>query len=109
MCIASKYEEIYAPEVKDFVFVCDKAYSKEEILEMEGRIILSVEFNLTSTSPLRFLERYAILSGTDLKTIMLARYLLELSLIEFNMIKYNSNNMASSALYLAYKLNNNNS
>lgn len=26
MLIASKYEEIYAPEVKDFVYITDKAY-----------------------------------------------------------------------------------
>jgi cyclin B len=32
MFIACKYEEIYAPELVDFVYVCDKAYSKEEIL-----------------------------------------------------------------------------
>lgn len=30
--IASKFEEIYAPELKDFVYVCDNAYTKEEIL-----------------------------------------------------------------------------
>lgn len=29
MLIASKYEEIYAPEVRDFVYITDKAYSKE--------------------------------------------------------------------------------
>ena len=32
MLIASKYEEIYAPEVRDFVYITDKAYLKEEIL-----------------------------------------------------------------------------
>ena len=26
MLLASKYEEIYAPEVKDFVYITDKAY-----------------------------------------------------------------------------------
>jgi len=26
MLIASKYEEIYAPEVRDFVYITDKAY-----------------------------------------------------------------------------------
>lgn len=35
MLIASKYEEIYAPEVRDFVYITDNAYTKEEILEME--------------------------------------------------------------------------
>lgn len=33
MLIASKYEEIYAPEVRDFVYITDKAYSKEDILK----------------------------------------------------------------------------
>jgi cyclin B len=28
MLIASKYEEIYAPEVQDFVYITDKAYQK---------------------------------------------------------------------------------
>jgi len=28
MLIASKYEEIWAPEVNDFVYISDKAYSR---------------------------------------------------------------------------------
>lgn len=47
MLIACKYEEIYAPEVKDFVYVTDKAYTKEEVLRMEGLIINTLEFNFT--------------------------------------------------------------
>lgn len=35
MLIASKYEEIYAPEVKDFEYITDKAYTTNQILEME--------------------------------------------------------------------------
>jgi cyclin B len=27
MFIAAKYEEVYAPEVHDFVFICDEAYT----------------------------------------------------------------------------------
>ena len=30
--IASKYEEIYPPELKDFIYITDRAYSKEELL-----------------------------------------------------------------------------
>ena len=35
MLIASKFEEIYAPEVNDFVFITDNAYTSQEILDME--------------------------------------------------------------------------
>ena len=35
LLIACKYEEIYAPELKHFVFVTDGAYTAENILDME--------------------------------------------------------------------------
>ena len=37
--IAAKYEEIYPPQIKDFVFITDRAYSKEDVLEMEFTIL----------------------------------------------------------------------
>ena len=58
MLIASKYEEIYAPEVRDFVYITDKAYSKDEILKMETFMLSQLEFNITSTSSFRLIERY---------------------------------------------------
>merc|ERR1719186_941225 len=30
MLVASKYEEIYAPEIKDFVYITDRAYTEKE-------------------------------------------------------------------------------
>jgi cyclin B len=104
MLIASKYEEIYAPEIKDFVYVTDKAYSREEILDMEGKILAALEFKLTTTTSYRFLERYANVHDADERTLMLAKYLIELSLIECRMLKYTPSNLAGSALYLACKI-----
>lgn len=46
MLIACKYEEIYPPIVKDFVYITDNAYSKEEILEMERNILQTLDFNI---------------------------------------------------------------
>jgi hypothetical protein len=31
MLVASKYEEIWAPEVRDFVYISDKAYTREQV------------------------------------------------------------------------------
>jgi G2/mitotic-specific cyclin-B, other len=59
MLIASKYEEIYAPEIRDFIFMTDKAYNKEQMLSMEREIIRTLNFNFTTPSSYRFLERYA--------------------------------------------------
>lgn len=104
MLIACKYEEIYAPETKDFVFVTDKAFSKEEIHEMEGKILSTLEFNLTATSSLRFLDRYCKLCEVADKGFFLAKYILELCLVDYKMLKYEPNILAASGLYLSNKI-----
>lgn len=104
MLIACKYEEIYAPEINDFVYVTDKAYTREEILDMEGKILAKLKFNLTSPSSYRFLERFAKVHGVDDRTNNLAKYLIELALIESKMLKYSPSNVAISSLYLACKI-----
>lgn len=104
MFIACKYEEIYAPEVNDFVFVTDKAYTKEEVLDMEGNILKTLNFNLTFPTANRFLERYCFLLGFDEKNTHLARYLIELSLVEYKMLKYSPSMIAAAAVYLVNKI-----
>lgn len=64
MYIASKYEEIYPPELGDFVFSGDNSYTKQEILSMEGEIVDSIGFELAYSSPFRFLERYSSLNDS---------------------------------------------
>jgi hypothetical protein len=50
---------------------------------MEGAILSALEFNLTAPSSFRFLERYARVICADARTIMLARYILELTLVDY--------------------------
>ena len=50
MLIASKYEEIWAPELNDFVYISDRAYKKEQILTMEKVMLNALKFNLTGVS-----------------------------------------------------------
>ena len=83
MLIASKYEEIYAPEVQDFVYITDRAYTKEEILCCEYNMLKEMEFNVTFSSSYRFLQRYIKLSQADSFIENMSRYLLELSLVEY--------------------------
>ena len=50
MLVASKYEEIWAPEVRDFVYISDRAYTRDQILNMEKIMLNSLRFNLTVPS-----------------------------------------------------------
>ncbi len=104
MFVSTKYEEIYPPDLRDFVYVTDQAYTKQDILRMEGKILSTLSFHITVSSSYLFLVRYANLMGVSEKTKMMARYLTELALVEYGMIKYSASNIAASALYLSCKL-----
>ena len=104
LLIACKYEEIYAPEVKDLVIVTDNAYKREEIIEIEGNILGILMFNITVPSSLRFLERYSKISAHDEKSFLFCRYILEICLVEYKMLKYSPSMIASASVWLANKI-----
>jgi len=101
LLIATKYEEIYPPTVKDFLYVTDNAYTKKELLEMEFKIIFALQFQITETSSFRFLERYSKIAKADSVTFFLAQYMLELALLDSKMNQYLPSLQASAALYVA--------
>jgi transcription initiation factor TFIIIB Brf1 subunit/transcription initiation factor TFIIB len=101
MLVASKYEEIYAPECNDFVYISDGAYTKDQIITMEQLILNTLHFNLTHPSPLHFLRRYSKAAGSDYNMHTLCKYLIELMLIDVKLMKYTPSQVAAGAVYLA--------
>eukprot|EP01125_Pyxidicula_operculata_P011290 TRINITY_DN3696_c0_g1_i2.p1 TRINITY_DN3696_c0_g1~~TRINITY_DN3696_c0_g1_i2.p1 ORF type:complete len:343 (-),score=92.45 TRINITY_DN3696_c0_g1_i2:193-1221(-) len=104
MLIASKYEEIYAPECNDFVYISDGAYSKEQILKMEQLILNTLNFNLTAPSPLHFLRRYSKAANSDYTMHTLCKYLIELALLDVKLLKYVPSEIAAASVYIARKM-----
>jgi hypothetical protein len=72
MLVATKYEEIYPPTVKDFIYMSKNVYNKTQILDMEMLILSSLEFQISETSSYRFLERYSKIAKADSVVFFLA-------------------------------------
>lgn len=100
---ASKYEEIYAPEAKDLIFMTDNAYKKIELIHMENKVLKELKFDLTINTPLKYLDFFIIYLGiqSSEKIIKFTHFLLELSYICYNMVGYNPCYLAASCLYMA--------
>ena len=104
MLIASKYEEIYVPELVDFVFISDNTYSQQEIIEMERSILITLEFNISYPTSYRFLERFAKVAKVGQNVFYMAQYFLELTLLECRMLVYYPSLLAAAALFLAIRM-----
>merc|ERR1712243_116760 len=101
MLVAAKYEEIYAPEVKDFVYITDRAYTEREILKMEIKILSTLSFDLGRPLPLHFLRRASKAGGVEAITHTLAKYAMELTLVDYKMAHIKPSVIAASALALS--------
>ncbi|KAH7541986.1 hypothetical protein FEM48_Zijuj02G0025400 [Ziziphus jujuba var. spinosa] len=103
MLLASKYEEIWSPEVNDFVCISDNAYAKEQILAMEKAILGKLEWFLTVPTPYVFLVRYAKASlPFDEQMENMVFFLAELGLMNYTTItNYSPSILAASAVYAA--------
>ena len=104
LCIACKYEEIYAPEIRDYKFISDNTYSSERILKMEYDILVALDFDILHVSPLIFLKRFHVISQGAFKSLYLAQFILEISLLEFNTMVYPSSVKAASCLFISRTL-----
>jgi len=104
LLIAAKFEEIYPPQIKDFVYVTDKAYSSDDIIKMEVAILGALDFKICRPTPTQFLERYQTVSACNETNCDLAQYLLELTLADYNMLQYSPSRLAAAAVLLSNKL-----
>lgn len=138
MFLASKYEEMYPPEISDFAYVTDRAYTTAQIRDMEMTILRVLKFKLGRPLPLQFLRRaskiYEVCSSilskisfSDsvksfviyLQLLMsvchfstqvtaeqhtLAKYLLELTMVDYEMVHFPPSMVASAALALTLQI-----
>ncbi|XP_053976658.1 cyclin-A2 isoform X1 [Hylaeus anthracinus] len=102
MFIAAKYEEIYPPDVGEFVYITDDTYTKKQVLRMEHLILRVLSLDLTVPTPLVFLMEYCISNNLPEKIKFLAMYLCELSMLEGDpYLQFLPSHLAASAVALA--------
>jgi len=107
--IASKFEECYCPDIQDFVYITDKAYSVKDILRAECRILKVLDFKLGRPLPLHFLRRCTkagshVYDFVDVTHHTFSKYVLELSLPEYDFCHFPPSQIAAAAFCLSLKI-----
>lgn len=103
LLLASKYEEIYPPQVSDMVGICDDAFNDDEIIAMEVKILRTLKYKITIPSAHVFLLRYLKAGHGNKKIVQLSSYILDSTLQNYDLLEFLPSQLASAAVMIARK------
>uniref|UniRef100_UPI00358E8005 cyclin-A2 isoform X2 n=1 Tax=Myxine glutinosa TaxID=7769 RepID=UPI00358E8005 len=102
MYLASKFEEIYPPEVSEFVYITDDTYTRHQVLSMEHLILKVLSFDVSAPTAHSFLLQYLHRIGAGARLRSVSLYLAELTLIDADpFLRYLPSMIAAAAYALA--------
>ena len=104
LSIAYKYEEIFSPEMRDFVCILDREYEREGLMIEENNILKLLKFEVIYPSSLRYYEILRIEFGIEEKYYKYGNYLLESTLLDCKFSKYSQAVIATTVCFMVMKL-----
>ena len=99
--LAAKYEEINCPSVQEIVYMVDGAYTVEEVLKAERFMLSMLKFELGWPGPMSFLRRVSKADDYDVETRTLAKYFLEITIMDERFVGCTPSYLAAGAHCLA--------
>ena len=101
--LASKYEEIYAPELSELLKTVDSVFLKEQVVCLEKDILSSLGFYVSAPTSFKFFIRYSEIFGLAENLNSFGMYLLELS-FDHKIVVFKPSVVAASAVVLTHVL-----
>lgn len=99
--IAAKYDDDTAPSLADFRSICEEAYNPKEVVAMEIKVLQTLKGEVGAPLSYHYLNWYARGGQVRLKTLTLARYILEISLLDYSLVDQRESKVAAAALLQA--------
>ncbi|GAB2253005.1 hypothetical protein Droror1_Dr00005852 [Drosera rotundifolia] len=106
MLVASKYEEVCPLHVEKFCYVTDNTFTQDEVEDMERNVERLLNYETSSPTAKTFLRIFMRAAQQDyefsnIKFEVLASYLAELSLLDYECVCFLPSVVAASAIFLA--------
>ncbi|KAI1390742.1 cyclin-like protein [Hypoxylon trugodes] len=101
LLLAAKYEEINCPSVQEVVYMVDNGYTQEDILKAERFMLSMLDFQLGWPGPMSFLRRTSKADDYCSEIRTLAKYLLEITIMDERFVASPPSYLAAGSLCLA--------
>ncbi|TKX19203.1 cyclin-like protein 7 [Elsinoe australis] len=102
--LAAKYEEVNCPSISEIVYMVDNGYTMDEILKAERFMLSMLAFELGWPGPMSFLRRISKADDYDLETRTLAKYFLEVTIMDERFVGCPPSSTAAAAHCLARQM-----
>ncbi|KAI0346135.1 hypothetical protein BDW22DRAFT_722216 [Trametopsis cervina] len=105
MFIASKYEEILAPSVDEFVYMAENGYNRDEILKGERIVLQTLEFKISHyCSPYSWMRKISRADDYDTQTRTLSKFLTEVTLFDYRFLRVKPSMIAAIGMYTSRRM-----
>jgi G2/mitotic-specific cyclin 3/4 len=99
--VAAKYEEVQCPTIAEIIYMVDGGYSPDELLKAERFMLSMLQFELGWPGPMSFLRRISKADDYDLETRTLAKYFLEVTIMDERFVGCTPSFLAAGAHCMA--------
>lgn len=101
LLLAAKVEEVIAPGIDNIVWHSQNAFDAPDVIKAEKYLLKSIDWDLSYPNPMHFLRRVNKAEGYEQRTRTLAKYLMEVGIIEWRLIGAPPSLLATAAIWLA--------
>ncbi|PKS05242.1 hypothetical protein jhhlp_008613 [Lomentospora prolificans] len=99
--VAAKYEEINCPSLQEIVYMVDSGYTIQEVAKAERFMLSMLNYELGWPGPMSFLRRISKADDYDLETRTLAKYFLEVTIMDERFVGSTCSFLAAGAHCMA--------
>lgn len=99
--LAAKYEEIACPSLADITMMVEYTFSADEIIDAERFMVGLLDYNLGYPGPMSFLRRTSKADDYDIEVRTLAKYLLEITIMDRRFVGSPASWLAAASHYLS--------
>lgn len=105
LLIASKFEDIYPPELSDFHSLSDKVYTPQQIVDQESDVLMALKFELVSVAAIDVAQvRSQMTTNTDSTADQATELIMHMFLFHSNVAAFGPVKLAEYARVAARKL-----
>lgn len=99
--VAAKYEEVNCPTIAEIIYMVDNGYTADELLKAERFMLSMLQFEMGWPGPMSFLRRISKADDYDLETRTLAKYFLEVTIMDERFVGCKPSFLAAGAHCMA--------